>query len=228
MTNTQTLIAEVYFTFNQRNIDGALALMTESVSWPKASEGGRVVGKEEIRAYWSRQWKEVDPHVAPIEVIAAERARSIRVHQLVKSLGGDVLSDSEVWHSYTIDGQSNEWTSKKAKQTLSRARPQRSPITRRRRDSWSDLQVCFADHRLHCVNEGFRKPRFLREIPVFSVAKVCCVCLSSGNRFSQRSLSVRFLTFGVVTPVWARRGPAAAQPEIRTSRWFASTHSLTP
>jgi hypothetical protein len=56
---TQSLIAGVYSgvysAFNQRNIDGALALMRESVSWPKASEGGRVVGKEEIRAYWSRQ-----------------------------------------------------------------------------------------------------------------------------------------------------------------------------
>jgi hypothetical protein len=102
MTNTQTLIAEVYSAFNQRNIDGALALMTESVSWPKASEGGRVVGKEEIRAYWSRQWKEFDPHVAPIEVIDRGAGKiDVRVHQLVKSLGGDVLSDSEVWHSYT-------------------------------------------------------------------------------------------------------------------------------
>src|SRR5258708_17840456 len=69
MANKQTLIAEVYSAFNQRNIDSALALMSESVSWPKASEGGRVVGKEEIRAYWSRQWKELDPHVEPIEVI---------------------------------------------------------------------------------------------------------------------------------------------------------------
>ena len=55
MANTQTLIAKVYSAFNQPNIDGALALMRESVSWPKASEGERVVGKEEIRAYWSRQ-----------------------------------------------------------------------------------------------------------------------------------------------------------------------------
>jgi hypothetical protein len=51
MANTQTLIAQVYSAFNQRNVDGALALMSENVSWPKASEGGRVVGKEEIRAY---------------------------------------------------------------------------------------------------------------------------------------------------------------------------------
>jgi hypothetical protein len=36
-------------------ISTALALMSENVSWPKASEGGRVVGKEEIRSYWTRQ-----------------------------------------------------------------------------------------------------------------------------------------------------------------------------
>jgi hypothetical protein len=103
MANTETLIAEVYSAFNQRNIDGALALMRESVSWPKASEGGRVVGKEEIRAYWIRQWKEFDPHVEPIEVIDRGAGKiDVRVHQLVKSLGGDVLSDSEVWHAYTI------------------------------------------------------------------------------------------------------------------------------
>ena len=58
MTDAQTLIAEAYSAFNQRNIDAVLALMSESVSWPKASEGGRAVGKEEIRAYWTRQWKE--------------------------------------------------------------------------------------------------------------------------------------------------------------------------
>jgi hypothetical protein len=56
MANTQTLIAQAYSAFNQRNIDGVLALMSQNVSWPRASEGGRAVGKEEIRAYWTRQW----------------------------------------------------------------------------------------------------------------------------------------------------------------------------
>jgi len=51
MTNTKALIEQAYSAFNKRDIDGALALMTEGVSWPKASEGGRVDGKEEIRAY---------------------------------------------------------------------------------------------------------------------------------------------------------------------------------
>ncbi|HEX7362315.1 MAG TPA: nuclear transport factor 2 family protein [Bryobacteraceae bacterium] len=102
MTKIESLIAQAYSAFNQRNIDGVLALMSDSVSWPKASEGGRVVGKEEIRAYWSRQWKEFDPHVDPLEVLDRAGRIHVRVHQLVKSLGGDVLSDSEVWHVYTI------------------------------------------------------------------------------------------------------------------------------
>ena len=103
MANTQALIAQAYSAFNRRDIDSALALMSENVSWPKASEGGRVVGKEEIRAYWTRQWQEFDPHVEPLEVIEQEGGiTEVKVHQLVKSLGGDVLSDSEVWHVYTI------------------------------------------------------------------------------------------------------------------------------
>jgi hypothetical protein len=103
MVNTQTLLARAYAAFNHRDIESALALMSENVSWPKASEGGRVVGKEEIRSYWTRQWKEFDPHVEPLETIDREGGiTEVRVHQLVKSLGGDVLSDSEVWHVYTI------------------------------------------------------------------------------------------------------------------------------
>ena len=103
MANSQTLIARAYSAFNLRDIDGALALMSENVSWPKASEGGRVVGKEEIRAYWTRQWKEFDPHVEPLEVIDQQGGiTGVKVHQLVKSLGGDVLFDGEVWHVYTI------------------------------------------------------------------------------------------------------------------------------
>jgi hypothetical protein len=103
MANTQTLIAQAYSAFNQRDMDGALALMSENVSWPRASEGGRAVGKEEIRAYWTRQWQEFDPQVEPLEVIDREGCRTeVRVHQLVKNLGGEVLSDREVWHVYTI------------------------------------------------------------------------------------------------------------------------------
>lgn len=106
MADSQTLIADIYSAFNLRNVDEALALMSGNVSWPKASEGGRVIGKAEIRAYWTRQWKEFDPHVEPIEVIDRAPGKIVvRVHQVVKTLTGETLSDSEVWHAYTtVDG----------------------------------------------------------------------------------------------------------------------------
>jgi hypothetical protein len=104
MADTKTLIEQAYSAFNERDIDGALALMTQDVSWPKASEGGRVVGKEEIRAYWTRQWGEFDPHVEPLSITAGDGGKvRVRVHQLVKSLQGDVLSDSEVLHVFTVN-----------------------------------------------------------------------------------------------------------------------------
>jgi hypothetical protein len=103
MADTKTLIEQAYSAFNKRDVDGALALMTQDVSWPKASEGGKVVGKEEIRAYWTRQWGEFDPYVEPLAMIEEDGGKTrVRVHQLVKSLQGDVLSDSEVLHVFTV------------------------------------------------------------------------------------------------------------------------------
>ncbi len=105
MADPKTLIDQAYSAFNKRDTDGALALMTQDVSWPKASEGGKVIGKEEIRAYWTRQWGEFDPHVEPLAMIEESGGKiRVRVHQLVKSLGGDVLSDSEVLHVFTLNG----------------------------------------------------------------------------------------------------------------------------
>lgn len=104
MADTKTIVAQAYSSFNNRDIDGALALMTEDVSWPKASEGGKVIGKVEIRAYWTRQWSEFDPHVEPVAIIEKGGGRvHVQVHQLVKNLQGEVLSDSEVLHVFTVN-----------------------------------------------------------------------------------------------------------------------------
>ena len=105
MVDNATVIERAYSAFNKRDIDGAFALFTEDVDWPKASEGGRVVGKDEIRAYWTRQWAEFDPYVEPLSITEGDGGKiHVRVHQLVKSLQGDVLSDSEVLHVFTMRG----------------------------------------------------------------------------------------------------------------------------
>src|SRR5215472_2580624 len=96
MADTKTLIEGAYAAFNRRDIDGALALMTEDVSWPKASEGGRVVGKEEIRAYWTRQWGEFDGHIEPLEITEEDGGKvRVKVHRLVKNLQEEVYGTAK-------------------------------------------------------------------------------------------------------------------------------------
>lgn len=103
MADTTAMIEQAYSAFNRRDIDWALGLMTPGVSWPKASEGGKVVGKQEIREYWTRQWGEFDPNVEPLVISEEDGGKTrVRVHQLVKSLQGEVLSDSEVLHVFTV------------------------------------------------------------------------------------------------------------------------------
>lgn len=103
MADTHTLIEQAYSAFNRRDINATLALMTEDVSWPRVSEGDKVIGKEAIRAYWTRQWAELDPHVEPIAITEGDPGKFlVRVHQVVRSLQGDVLVDHEVLHVYTV------------------------------------------------------------------------------------------------------------------------------
>jgi len=102
MAANPELINRLYQSFNGRDIDGALSLMSDTVRWPKASEGGSIVGKEEIRAYWTRQWLDFDPIVEPLEAETADGKLKVRVHQVVRSKAGVLLSDSEVLHVYTI------------------------------------------------------------------------------------------------------------------------------
>ena len=99
----QELLRAAYAAFNARDIDAALSLMTPDVTWPRAFKGGFVRGPEEIRAYWSAQWSEIDPHVEPT-AFRHENASQVLVdvHQLVRDLSGSVLADEHVGHRFTL------------------------------------------------------------------------------------------------------------------------------
>lgn len=50
-----------------------------------------------------RQWAEFDPHVDALETIDRGNGTiEVEVHQLVKSLRGDVLSDTRLRHVYIV------------------------------------------------------------------------------------------------------------------------------
>lgn len=98
------LISKAYSAFNARDIDTALSTMHAQVEWPKAFEGGYVSGHEGIRAYWTRQWKEIDPNVEPVAIIERQDGSlEVTVQQKVKDLQGNILFDGVVKHVYTLE-----------------------------------------------------------------------------------------------------------------------------
>ena len=97
------LLRAAYAAFNARDIDAALALMTPDVAWPKAFKGGFVRGPEEVRAYWTEQWSEINPHVEPVSFFPEEVGNIlVNVHQVVRDLAGAVLVDEHVGHRFTL------------------------------------------------------------------------------------------------------------------------------
>ena len=98
-----TLLRAAYAAFNARDIDAALATMTPDVAWPMAFKGGFVRGPEEIRAYWTEQWGEIDPHVEPVAFYPEEGGRIlVDVHQVVRDGAGALLADVHVGHRFTL------------------------------------------------------------------------------------------------------------------------------
>lgn len=98
------LLRIAYAAFNARDIDAALAVMAPDVEWPKAFQGGHARGHEEVRAYWTAQWAEIDPRVEPVGFAPEADGRIlVRVHQVVRDLAGAVLADGFVGHRFMLE-----------------------------------------------------------------------------------------------------------------------------
>jgi hypothetical protein len=99
----QDLIRKAYSAFNARDIDAVLSVLHPEVHWSNGWEGGYVNGHDEVRNYWTRQWKELDPTVEPTGFTERENGQiEVTVHQTVKDLQGNVLFDGTVKHIYTL------------------------------------------------------------------------------------------------------------------------------
>ena len=100
---TTELLKRAYAAFNARDLEGALATMKADVVWPNGMEGGVVHGHDGVRAYWTRQWGMINPHVDPVSFTEEESGRiAVSVHQVVCELSGKVLFDRMVEHVYTL------------------------------------------------------------------------------------------------------------------------------
>ena len=76
--------------------------MHPDVDWPNGMEGGRELGHDAVRAYWTRQFGLIDSHVEPESFGEVDGKIVVAVHQVVRDLGGALLSDQQVEHIYTL------------------------------------------------------------------------------------------------------------------------------
>ena len=98
-----SLLTEMYADFNARRIDAVLARLSPDVDWPNGWESGRIHGREEVRAYWLRQWAEISPNVEPKAMSRDDEGSiTVEVHQVVRDLEGKLLVDTVVKHIYTL------------------------------------------------------------------------------------------------------------------------------
>jgi ketosteroid isomerase-like protein len=98
----QRLIRDLYASFNARDVEAVIALMAEDVDWPNAWEGGRFHGRDEVRAYWQRQFAAIDGRVEPTAIVEDGDTVTVTVHQTVRDLDGTLMSDGTVTHTYTF------------------------------------------------------------------------------------------------------------------------------
>jgi hypothetical protein len=101
--NDREILTAAYRDFNARRIEDVLARMHPDVEWANGMEGGHVNGREGVRAYWTRQWSVLDPHVEPMNIERDQDSRYVvEVHQVVRDLQGCVLVDTIVRHAFRL------------------------------------------------------------------------------------------------------------------------------
>jgi hypothetical protein len=97
------IIKKAYTGFNTRDIDAVFSVMHQDVHWPKAFEGGYVTGYEAVRAYWTKQWSEINPIVEPVAIVERPDGKAeVLVDQLVKDLEGNILFQGQVKHVHVF------------------------------------------------------------------------------------------------------------------------------
>jgi ketosteroid isomerase-like protein len=103
--NVEDVLRAAYTAFNARDVDAALELMHPEVDWPNAWEGGRVVGREAVAEYWTRQFKSISSKVEPEGFDNdLDGSVTVTVHQVVRDpRTNELLSDAHVQHRYRLE-----------------------------------------------------------------------------------------------------------------------------
>ncbi len=92
----------MYDAHGRRDVEAALAMLAPDVEWPNVADGTVLHGHDEVRAYWTAQFAAIDPSVTPTSIEVEGDTAVVGVHQVVRTLDGELLREGDVVHTYTF------------------------------------------------------------------------------------------------------------------------------
>jgi hypothetical protein len=102
MNKNTLLLKKVYYAFNKRDIDAALAIIHPNVSWSNGT--GYINGRNGLREYLSRQWEMVNSDVEPVSIYADKSGKVVaNVRHVVRDGNENIIEDEMLQHTYLIE-----------------------------------------------------------------------------------------------------------------------------
>ena len=103
MSSNQQFLQNLYDAFNRREIEIIISLMRPDVKWANGLAGGFVHGRDQVREYWTKQFKDIQPQLETLKFETDDNGRDIvTVHQIIKDLQGNVLADATIHQIFTV------------------------------------------------------------------------------------------------------------------------------
>ncbi|HVX49808.1 MAG TPA: nuclear transport factor 2 family protein [Chitinophagaceae bacterium] len=104
MDKNTVLLKKIYYAFNKRDIDAALAIIHPNVMWSNGLGGGYIEGREGLREYWRRQWEVLNSDVEPVSISTSGKGRIVaNVRHVVRDLHENIIEDEMLQHTYIIE-----------------------------------------------------------------------------------------------------------------------------
>ena len=97
------LLYEAYNAMNSRDVEAALALMTDDVVWPTNTPEGHVDGRDAVRKYLRSEWRIHPPKVEPVGLEDRPDGHIVmHVHEMVVDTHGNFQANHTVKHNFTL------------------------------------------------------------------------------------------------------------------------------
>lgn len=103
MGDHKALLTRLYEAFNRKDVEAVVAALHPDVDWPNLLDGGRIHGRDAVRAYWRRQFAIISPEATPISYQSLPDGQMIvTIHYVVRAVEGGLWTDETTANVYSF------------------------------------------------------------------------------------------------------------------------------